>query len=165
MTKLFVLDHVTYRTPLKEEEIRTRLLENLKSKQTIRLIDFSGGTTLYEGRVTHKTFSIKRAATYRSLFQPVIVGDISSDLNSNYVRIKIGLPVFVVAFFIIWCIGLGIASILFLVHGMQQSRFRSSNLYPIGILVIVCTLIIGRYRSESIRAKNHLKEIFEADII
>jgi hypothetical protein len=164
--KFLPTENITYKTRLKEEEVVKRLSDLIEPEKTFRFGIFSSGASKsYEGQINGQTFVIKRIIGYRNSFLPRINGIIERDFDGMTIKVKMRLNIFVIVFLCIWCGGVGLGCIAFLIQAFGSSEFNPATLIPFGMLIFVYLLTMGGFKFESNKSKKDLQNIFEADII
>lgn len=160
------VENITYKTQLKEEEIIRRISDIIEPEKIIRFGVFSSSSTKsYEGQLNGHTFDIKRIISYRNSFLPRINGIIERDFDGMTINIKMRLHILIIVFLCIWCGGVGIGCIAFLIKAFGSSEFNPTTLIPFGMLLFVYLLTMGAFKFESYKSKKDLQTLFEADII
>ena len=157
---------LTFKTKLKEDEVIARLSHSVEPEKFIRSGLFgSSNTKPYEGKITGYTFSIKRIIKYRNSFLPRIIGTVERDIQGTSIKVKMRLQIFVLAFLFVWCSG-ALVGLFFIAKNVVINKgFDPWFFMPIGMLLLVYILTIAAFKYESGKAKNDLKNLFEAEMI
>lgn len=154
--KFLPIEHITYKTKLKEDEVFKRLSDLVEQGMMFRTISFRGSSTKpYEGVIGGRVFSIsRRNSSY------VIKGIIGKDYDSVIIKVKIRLNIVIMVFMSLVCVTLGLVCV-----SLLRQSFPPQNLGPFGLLLFIYLVIIMGFNSESNKSKKDLQRVFEADII
>lgn len=137
-----------FRTKIAKEEIQKRIQESPE----------------YIGTVNNSSFKINRVINYRNSFLPQIKGDIQSHNNETKIEVTIQLQTFVLAFLMIWFIGVLLACFM-TIASIPFSEFSKFELIPFGMLIVGILLLYIPFTIECRKSVNDLQRIFEAEII
>lgn len=164
--KFLPYEHIIYKTRLKEEEIIRRLSDCIEPEKTFR-IRFIGirSKKPYEGEINGLSFRMNRIINYRNSFLPRITGVIEKEFDGLRINVKMRLHIFVLVFLCVWCVGVGLGSLVFLTLAINHLVHVPMALIPLGMLVFSYLLTMGAFKFESIKSKKYLQEILEAEII
>lgn len=158
--KLLPIEHITYRTKLREEEVFKRLSDLVEPGMMFRTISFRGSSTkLYEGVIDGRRFQISRIKEHRNS-NLVIKGIIEKGYDGLSIKIEMRLNIFIMVFMFLVCGTLGLICI-----SLLRQSFPPQNLGPFGLLLFIYVLTIGGFNSESNKSKKDLQRVFEADLI
>ncbi|WP_113638776.1 hypothetical protein [Nubsella zeaxanthinifaciens] len=164
--KFLPAENIIYKTRLKEDELIRRLSDYIEPEKTFRFGVFgSGSTKSYEGQISGQAFNIKRIISYRNSFLPRINGVIERDFDGLTIKVKMRLHIFVIVFLCIWCGGVGLGCLAFLMQAFSKSEFNPATIIPFGMLIFAYALTMGAFKFESNKSKKDLQTIFEAHII
>ncbi len=165
--KFLPLEDLTYKTRLSEQQLIERLFDQIGPSQGISFGFFGDRSPAkpYEGFVAGRAFEMKRIIRYRNSFLPVIRGTIVNDFDGLTIRIKMRLQIFVIIFMCIWCGGVGIAAISILTVSIADSKFNPVIFGPMGMLLFAYILATGAFKLESIKSRDDLKNILDADLV
>jgi hypothetical protein len=154
---LLPYENITYKTWLKEEEVVRRLSEVVAPER-------GQAWNKYKGKIDGREFNIVRIIDYQNSFLPKISGTIERDFVGTRITVKMRLPDSVIAFMIVWLGGVSLAIAFYWLQALDNSEFDSAILVPSGMFVFGIVLTIGAFKRESIKSKNELQTLFEAEI-
>jgi hypothetical protein len=164
--KYLPFDSITYRTKLKEEEVKKRLADN------IALVNFLGFRISdadyakpYKGTIEGNSFTIRRRIQYRNSFVPRIHGVIESDFVETVIRVKMRLSIYVMIFMTFWCSVVAIAALGVSIVGFAKHSFDPVAFIPWGMLLAAYLMTILGFNREKKIAKADWQRIFEAEIV
>jgi hypothetical protein len=163
---LLPFEDITYKTRLKEDEVIKRLSDFIEPPKTNRFGTLGVGSVRpYEGKIDGEEFTIRRIVEHRNSFLPKINGTIEKDYVGTIVRVKMRIDRFVVVFMVVWLGGVGVALTSFVTDAIDNAEFNPSVFVLSGMFLFGCVLALGGFKSESIKSKKQLKELFEAEIV
>jgi len=156
--KFLPFENITYHTQLPGYEVIKRLSDNLEPRK-IFSFGFNRDRKKYEGNIERNKFNINRVIYYKNSFRPTITGKLSEDETGTTIKVKMRLHIFVGIFMTVWLGGVFLGLLAGLTAGDPVFM-----LVPFIMLLFGYGLTTGAFKYESIRAKKHLAEIFEAEI-
>lgn len=157
------VEHITYRTTLKEQDIIKRLRFATGRERSLSFEpDSINSIKTYEGKISEQTFDIKRIITYRNDFSPRIKGTIETTIGGTMISVKMRLSKSTFIFLCFWCGGVGFGFFRLLLRALE---FDPEMLLFLGMFLFAYVLTMGSFKPESNKAKKDLQKIFEADII
>ncbi len=168
MSKYLPVENLLYTTKLSEEQVITKLTENVEIQKSI---DFWACTNTYSkpyiGQITGNTFEIKRAICYRNSFLPIIKGEVFRDFEGTKIKVNMKPYSFVLAFIIFWFGGF-VSNCIIITYTLSTHEFDSFLIIPLMILLFVIILLIALlyagFRAERTTSKKDLQRILEAEI-
>lgn len=153
--KFLPIENIVYKSSLKEDELIERLAKQVEFRNTFINHD---SRKFFEGQIVNNKFEIERKINYRNSFLPKILGAIETDTDGTKIYVNMKLNVFAKIFSIIWC---GFMLLLGIVL-LSKNIFELQPFYMIVFLYIM-TMVFFKF--ESIKSKELLQNIFEAEII
>lgn len=166
MMKYLPFENITYKTKLSSEEVINRIRNNIEPKRTFKITGIfgNGSHKAYEGTVNGMSFNIVRIIGYRNSFLPRIKGEIERDSFGTKINVKMRLHPFVLVFMIIWCSGVGLGFFSFLNASLKKGTFEPEILIALGMLLLAYGLTTVAFKYESIKSKQYLAQLFDAEI-
>ncbi len=164
--KYLPFENITYKSKLESEEILKRISEIIEPRKMFRTIRFfeSNNHKPYEGTITGNSFKITRIIGYRNSFLPRIKGIVEKDFNGTNVNVKMRVNTFVIVFMLIWLGGVGIGCLVALTLMFNNKHFEPMTLIPLGMLIFGYALVTGGFKYESVKSKEYLAKLFDAEI-
>lgn len=164
---LLPIEHITYKTSLKESEVIKRIEDNIEPEKFIRFNMYNNDATKpYEGQINGQTFSIKRMINYRNSFAPIINGTVNNGFDGITIKVTMRLTVFAIVFLFIWFSV--VVSSYFPNPIVTNSSGKSEpmrHLFSFGMSLFFYVLTLVSFKYESYKSKKDLQKIFEAEII
>lgn len=165
--KFFPFENIIYRTRLEPDEIQQRLNDIIEPKESFRLRGIFGSIDHlpYEGIVFGNSFNIIRIIGYlnSNFFLPRISGVIEKEIDGSKIQVKMRLHHFVMVFMIIWLGGVGIGAIVATSKLFDHVTFEPIA-FAFGMILLVLIMVIGGFKYESIKSKEYLAQLFEAEM-
>lgn len=97
-----------------------RLFNSLKSNKT------------YQGEITDNAFKISRIISYQNSFLPVIYGNFKEVQDGTEIKMKLAPQLFVIVFFVIWCVGF---------FGPEVSSFMRGDLDSFTLISLIFVMV------------------------
>ena len=146
------------------EEAKRRLLDNLEPERNVLYI-MKNSTKPYTGTISADGFAISRIIRYRNSFLPVIKGRFMNDKNRTTVLITMRPPIFVLIFMSIWTSGVLLACVatLAVLIDPGKNKFSPAELIPFGMLLFGYGLVTIGFKTESIKSKKFLSDLFDGN--
>ena len=164
---LLPFEHITYRTKLSPEEVIERLEKVVKP--TMNLYGKAGFAASedqkpYRGTINRDSFRINRIITKKNSFLPMINGRINRINDKTEIEIKMKPEWSALLFMIFWLFMVG----FFLFSSFDSTTFLKngislSDLIPLGMFLGGYGMTIFGFKSESIKSKKFLTQLFEAE--
>lgn len=163
--KYLPFENITYQTKLDTKEVINRINKIIEPQKTFRMTGVFGSSDHkpYEGSITGNSFNMNRIIGYRNSFLPRITGYIKKDFGKTEINVKMTLPPFILVFMFIWCGGVGLGFLSFLISSIRKETFEPTILIPLVMLLFGYGLTTGGFKYESIKSKKYLAELFEAE--
>jgi len=164
--KFLPFENITYHTQLSADEVIKRLSKNLELRKLFSL-GFNRNRKIYEGEIKpNNEFDIRRVVWHRNNFSPRITGEIREEETATTIKIKLRLHVRSRVFMTIFC-SIGFLMLMAGIANLLSSKTLEDPMTLIGpfiTLIFGCGMAIGGFKYESICAKKHLAQLFEAEI-
>jgi hypothetical protein len=150
---------LSLRSALSAEAAGQALAKQVEAKRWFR---FGSGSAPFEGSVSGSSFEIQRIIQYRNSFLPQITGTIRAEALGCSIAVTMRLHPFVLAFSAIWLSGVAAVGGMFGLSALAGGSLDLWMLGPLGMLMLVTTMIVGGFGLEARRAETLLIEIFAA---
>ena len=160
-------ERLIIKSSLSADEAQQRLQDHLEPARNFRW--GWSKTKDYEGRLQDGIFSVRRILRSRNSFQPMIDGEILSEIDGCAVRIRMRPHILVSVFMAIW---LGFIALLFLgilrtlaADFIQTGALSASPfdlLFPGALFILGYGLLLGGFKYESRKSKAFFRELFQA---
>ncbi len=157
-------ENLIYKTDLTETELRERINQNIEPKKTLRFGFKNKNTKPYEGYLNGNNFEINRIINYRNSFLPQIKGEITQANGVTRINVKMRMHIFVYIFLSIWCGGVGLVFVNFLISAIKSNNFEPSIFIPLGMLIFFYLMTTGGFKFESSKSKKDLEKILNSKI-
>jgi hypothetical protein len=156
--KYLPFEHLIYKTDLTEKEAIKKLSDYIEAKRSSFIFN-NKSTKEYEGFINKNSFEINRIIKNRNSFLPQIMGTIQTSNDETQIEVKMRLHWAVSGFLIFWCLGILVS----IIHDILNSSEKISIEFLIPILMLVFAYLLTMYgfKSESKKAKEDLRKIFE----
>jgi hypothetical protein len=163
---LLPTESITYKTKLKEEALIARLNDMVGPTRSGRFgILGVSSTKSYIGKIIDHSFKIKRNIDYQNSFTPRIKGVIYNDGNYPTIKVNMRLSNYALVILFIWCSGVGLLFIVFLVDCLSKGYFDPAVLFPLGMLLFAYGLAMFGFKRESRKSITDMKELLDAEIL
>jgi hypothetical protein len=159
---LLPFEKIVYKTALTSDEILFRLSGAIGRQELFGVVPEKP----YKGRFGDHMFEIQRVITHRNSFLPKISGVIDNAPNGITIHVKMRLPISILIFISLWLLAFGAHSVALIID-LLATRIppNAETLAPIGMFLFGYGLTIGGFKFESIKSRNDLRKLFEADIL
>lgn len=159
---LLPFEKIVYKTALTSDEILLRLSSSIGRQGPLGVVPEKP----YKGRFGDHMFEIQRVITYRNSFLPKISGVIDNAPDGTTIHVKMRLPISILIFTGLWLFAFGAGSVVLIINLLATRIMpRTETLAPIGMFLFGYGLVMGGFKSESIKSRNYLRQLFEADIV
>ena len=159
-------ESITYKTKLKEEALIARLNDMVGPIRTGRFRIFDADPKKpYLGKIIDHSFKIKRNIDYQNSFTPRIKGVIYSKGNDLTIKVNMRLSIYALVILFIWCCGVALLFIVFLVDCLSKGYFDPAVLFPLGMLLFAYGLAMFGFKRESRKSITDMKELLDAEIL
>lgn len=164
--KYIPYEKLTITSANRAEEVLERIAEHTEMDMTFKK-RFLGRIKMrsdykYEGTISDKGFEISRIIFYRNSFLPVIIGEVRDQPFGSELDLTLRMNWLVIIFAMIWmgfvileCLGVLVAWII-------TGKFDGMLMMPYGMWLFGTVLFLGGFKFESIRSRNHLMELLNA---
>ena len=157
--KYLPIENITYKTKLGSKEVILRLMEQVESPYSSSL------EKPYEGLIQKNTFIITRVIMYRNSFSPRIKGVVQQSQEGSLIRVEMRLHNLILWLTILWFGGIGFTCVLVVTKIFWYNSFDAVMMLPFFMLILGYTLTIGGFKYESLRSKEFLAKVLEAEIV
>lgn len=164
--KYLPFEDIVYKTKLNCDEVVRQLSTVIVPERTLFQIFKTFDDDTYHGQVNTDSFKIYPAINGRNSFLPIIIGEIQPTSFGSQIHIKMRMHFVVIVFMIVWCSIPILGSIESFIKSFNSGRFNPAVFIP-----FICFPLIGylvtmyAFKSKSIHCKNHLQNLFDAEII
>lgn len=164
--KFIPYEKLTISSGYRAKEVLERIAEHTEMDMTFKK-RFLGRIKMrsdhaYEGIVTDKGFEISRVIFYRNSFLPVIIGEVCDQPFGSEIHLTLRMNSVVIIFAMIWMGFVTLACLGVLVAGIITGKFDRILMIPFGMWLFGVVLFLGGFKFESIRSRNHLMELLNA---
>lgn len=164
--KYIPYEKLTISSAYRAEEVLARIAQNTEMEMTFKKrflgrIKMRSNNT-YEGTVSDKGFEISRVIFYRNSFLPLIIGDVRDQPFGSEIDLTLRMNWVVIIFAMIWMGFVTLACLAVLVYILFTGEFDRILLMPFGMWLFGFVLFLGGFKLESIRSRNHLMELLNA---
>jgi len=154
MINIFPHEKISYQTYFSDKEV----MEKLEKSITM--------DTIYTGECSDNKFKLTRNINYRNSFLPIIKGKIDSNQNSTIIDVNMQLHILVRIFMSIWVTGTLISCIVIIYTSISEEITLDTHTFiPFFLFFFGIVFPYIGFKYESKKSIEHLKEIFEAEII
>jgi hypothetical protein len=159
-------ENIIYKTKLKEEALLARLNDMVGPIRSGRFGIFDADPKKpYLGKISDRSFKIKRNINYQNSFSPRIKGVIYHDGNDPTVKVNMRLSNYALVILFIWCSGVGLLFIVFLADCLSKDYFDPAVLFPLGMLLFAYGLAMFGFKRETRKSITDMKELLDAEIL
>jgi hypothetical protein len=102
---------------------------------------------------------------HRNSFRPKITGIILNDINGSIVSIRMRMAIVTYLFMTIWLGGVAVSGIRLLSEAFFKRQFDSTIFFILLMFAFGYALMIYGFKSESLKSKRFLDELFEGSEI
>ena len=164
MLLLIPFARLEFKTYLDAENVRQRLAAEVESRTIFRQSIWRRDHRFFAGRVEENgRFQINRVIHYRNSFLPYIYGEITDDLGSTRIKLRLHphpvvmvlMPIFLGVFFFTF-IGAGLMS-----GDLAQNLWIAWPM--LGFLFLFYAIIVGFFNFEVNKARQKLEELFQVE--
>jgi hypothetical protein len=146
-----VLDLIADKTEM-DRSLKRQFLERIKMRS-----DY-----MFEGKITDKGFEITRIIFYRNSFLPVMIGEVRDQSFGSEIDLTLRMNWLVIIFGIVWMGVISMICISLLFTSLFAWNFDSLFMMPFGMWFFGAILFWGGFKFESIRSRNGLMNLLNA---
>lgn len=158
--KLIPQETFTIDTSMSAPEVKERMMKHAEPKKWLRL--FSAECKFFQGECSDSGFKLSRIISYRNSFLPIINGKFEEGVNGMKINISISLHPLVIAFMLLWFVGLGMTCLGLLFNFITSpTNSRPAFVVPVGFLLFGWGLMWIGFWPEVRKAKEKLNLIFK----
>lgn len=163
--KLLPFEDLAYHSTLTKEALLAHLQNEIEAEKSFRIgTQRTSYSKPYIGKISHTTFELKRAISYRNSFLPIIKGEIKDDISGSKIEVKMVLHNFVKVFMCIWLGGFFLASLgtlyaLLYHNGLKEAPFI---FIPFVMLFAGVAMAVLGFKTESKKSITDLEELLQA---
>ena len=159
--KFFPYENYNIKSKLSPEIIMERLSERTEPEKRYKFSFLAPKfEKQYMGTIEGMNFSIHRNIFIRNSFLPRISGEVVKGPNITNIFIKMGLHPFAIAFMLIWMSGI---TFMFITILFKNAISRWLAIIPFVFLLFGYLLPTSGFKYESLKSKNFLADLFEAE--
>ena len=163
---LLPFEKLTYHTWLTPEEVIERLEKVVRSTGVLYgktgLLSSDSAKT-YTGSINPDSFLISRIISNKNSYLPRISGKVKKDATGSEIKVKMRMSWSTLVFTIFWLCFVAFFLISSLGNATEIKLSNLAILIPFIMLVFGYVMMILGFKSESIKSKKFLAELFEAE--
>lgn len=168
LAKLLPYENYTIETPLTKEELLKKLLDKTLSAQEFvsesdkRIFSFGrkGWSKPYWGYIRRDSFELERLITYRNFGNPKVLGSIKQVPSGTSIHIEMKTPdstLTLVGLFLLACL-YGLTKTV--IQSIKGNEMRPEVFVAGGMIVFAYLLLLVSFKTEAIKSKKFLKDLF-----
>ncbi|TCD02339.1 hypothetical protein EZ449_18450 [Pedobacter frigidisoli] len=151
---------LTLNTSLSPNQVLDKICSNT---QVTQKEEFKIYKKLFKGYISGSHFKLTRSLSYRNSFQAEIFGELSAVDKGTFIKLDMKLQPLIKVFIMIWCAGVSLALIVFVISSINNPKMAIGCLIPFGMLVFGYGLTLVCFNLDCDESKKIMTNLLEAN--